>query len=159
MTDPVQISRVLPGSQLLFLGYDHIRRTRPVLTLLSKLVDGLVLAYVVDKHGYVRGIHELDILIDTDIPESFLSPQFRHHQAISKQCDALVFFVPTGGRQVRVFADGQLVGDVEFGTAQARAAWITPVPGGVGPMTVAMLMENTCVAAGYLNTPNDKENA
>lgn len=35
-----------------------------------------------------------------------------------------------------------LVGDFEFSSAQAQAAWITPVPGGVGPMTVAMLMEN-----------------
>lgn len=40
-------------------------------------------------------------------------------------------------------ADGALVGDVEFGAAAARASWITPVPGGVGPMTVAMLMQNT----------------
>ncbi|MEJ2680163.1 MAG: bifunctional methylenetetrahydrofolate dehydrogenase/methenyltetrahydrofolate cyclohydrolase FolD [Gammaproteobacteria bacterium] len=46
-------------------------------------------------------------------------------------------------------ADGRAVGDVEFDTASKRAAWITPVPGGVGPMTVAMLMENTCHAAGY----------
>src|SRR5512135_383436 len=35
--------------------------------------------------------------------------------------------------------DGRLVGDVEFATAQERAGFITPVPGGVGPMTVAML--------------------
>jgi methylenetetrahydrofolate dehydrogenase (NADP+)/methenyltetrahydrofolate cyclohydrolase len=39
--------------------------------------------------------------------------------------------------------DGKLVGDVEFRSAAERAAWITPVPGGVGPMTVAMLMQNT----------------
>jgi methylenetetrahydrofolate dehydrogenase (NADP+)/methenyltetrahydrofolate cyclohydrolase len=45
-------------------------------------------------------------------------------------------------------ADGKLCGDVEFATAAARAGWITPVPGGVGPMTVATLMENTLAAAG-----------
>lgn len=44
-------------------------------------------------------------------------------------------------------ADGRLVGDVEFFTAAQRAAWITPVPGGVGPMTVAMLLANTVAAA------------
>jgi methylenetetrahydrofolate dehydrogenase (NADP+)/methenyltetrahydrofolate cyclohydrolase len=44
-------------------------------------------------------------------------------------------------------ADGRLVGDVEFAVARERAAWITPVPGGVGPMTVAMLMHNTLTAA------------
>ena len=43
--------------------------------------------------------------------------------------------------------DGRLTGDVEFGPAAERASWITPVPGGVGPMTVAMLMENTLEAA------------
>lgn len=42
---------------------------------------------------------------------------------------------------------GMLVGDVEFATAAERAAWITPVPGGVGPMTIAMLMTNTLLAA------------
>jgi methylenetetrahydrofolate dehydrogenase (NADP+)/methenyltetrahydrofolate cyclohydrolase len=43
---------------------------------------------------------------------------------------------------------GKLVGDVEFAAASERASWITPVPGGVGPMTVAMLMYNTFKAAG-----------
>ena len=43
--------------------------------------------------------------------------------------------------------DGTLCGDVEFEAASRRAAWITPVPGGVGPMTVAMLMKNTLEAA------------
>ena len=43
--------------------------------------------------------------------------------------------------------DGRLSGDVEFAPAAERAAWITPVPGGVGPMTVATLMENTLEAA------------
>ena len=44
-------------------------------------------------------------------------------------------------------ADGRLVGDVEFAAARERAAWITPVPGGVGPMTVATLLANTLEAA------------
>lgn len=44
-------------------------------------------------------------------------------------------------------ASGKLVGDVEFEPAAERAGWITPVPGGVGPMTVAMLMANTLLAA------------
>jgi methylenetetrahydrofolate dehydrogenase (NADP+)/methenyltetrahydrofolate cyclohydrolase len=43
--------------------------------------------------------------------------------------------------------DGKLAGDVEYATAAARAAWITPVPGGVGPMTIAMLLSNTLDAA------------
>jgi methylenetetrahydrofolate dehydrogenase (NADP+)/methenyltetrahydrofolate cyclohydrolase len=43
--------------------------------------------------------------------------------------------------------DGKLCGDVEFAAAAERAAFITPVPGGVGPMTVAMLLANTAAAA------------
>ena len=44
-------------------------------------------------------------------------------------------------------ADGKLVGDVDFASASQRASWITPVPGGVGPMTIASLLENTLQAA------------
>jgi len=47
--------------------------------------------------------------------------------------------------------DGHLVGDVEFDVARERAAWLTPVPGGVGPVTVAMLMHNTLQAARGLS--------
>lgn len=43
--------------------------------------------------------------------------------------------------------DGRLVGDVGYEAARERAAWITPVPGGVGPMTVATLLQNTLEAA------------
>ncbi len=43
--------------------------------------------------------------------------------------------------------DGKLVGDIEFDIACERAGWITPVPGGVGPMTVATLLQNTLQAA------------
>ncbi|ADO75073.1 bifunctional methylenetetrahydrofolate dehydrogenase/methenyltetrahydrofolate cyclohydrolase FolD [Stigmatella aurantiaca] len=48
-------------------------------------------------------------------------------------------------------ADGKLVGDVEYGPALQRAGWITPVPGGVGPMTRASLLENTLYAAEALH--------
>ncbi|MDV3503334.1 bifunctional methylenetetrahydrofolate dehydrogenase/methenyltetrahydrofolate cyclohydrolase FolD [Marinobacter sp. M-5] len=47
--------------------------------------------------------------------------------------------------------DGKLRGDVDFDTAAERAAYITPVPGGVGPMTIATLLENTLYAANELH--------
>jgi len=47
--------------------------------------------------------------------------------------------------------DGRLVGDVEFAAAAERASWITPVPGGVGPMTRACLLENTLHACAHLH--------
>jgi methylenetetrahydrofolate dehydrogenase (NADP+) / methenyltetrahydrofolate cyclohydrolase len=50
--------------------------------------------------------------------------------------------------------DGRLVGDVGFDAAFERASWITPVPGGVGPMTVATLMQNTLEAAEASDLPN-----
>lgn len=47
--------------------------------------------------------------------------------------------------------DGKLVGDVDFANVSKKASYITPVPGGVGPMTVAMLLHNVVIAAKYLN--------
>ncbi|MBW3196704.1 bifunctional methylenetetrahydrofolate dehydrogenase/methenyltetrahydrofolate cyclohydrolase FolD [Marinobacter nauticus] len=47
--------------------------------------------------------------------------------------------------------DGKLCGDVDFDAAAERAAYITPVPGGVGPMTIATLLENTLYAANVLH--------
>jgi methylenetetrahydrofolate dehydrogenase (NADP+)/methenyltetrahydrofolate cyclohydrolase len=51
--------------------------------------------------------------------------------------------------------DGRLVGDVGFAAAAQRASWITPVPGGVGPMTVATLMQNTLEAAEAADSGRD----
>jgi len=48
-------------------------------------------------------------------------------------------------------ADGKLVGDVDYDAAAQRAGWITPVPGGVGPMTRATLLQNTLYAAESLH--------
>jgi methylenetetrahydrofolate dehydrogenase (NADP+)/methenyltetrahydrofolate cyclohydrolase len=48
---------------------------------------------------------------------------------------------------INVGPDGKLVGDVDFQAAKERAGFITPVPGGAGPMTIAMLMYNTVLAA------------
>ena len=50
--------------------------------------------------------------------------------------------------------DGRLTGDVQFEAAAERASWITPVPGGVGPMTVATLMQNTLEAAELADASN-----
>lgn len=54
-------------------------------------------------------------------------------------------------------ADGRLVGDVAFAGASERAAAITPVPGGVGPMTIAMLLSNTALAAARIAGVDDKQ--
>ncbi len=49
--------------------------------------------------------------------------------------------------------EGRLVGDIEFDSAKKNAGWITPVPGGVGPMTVATLIQNTTDAADQFHDP------
>lgn len=52
---------------------------------------------------------------------------------------------------INVNEEGKIVGDVEFDAARERAAYITPVPGGAGPMTIAMLMYNTVMSAKMAN--------
>jgi methylenetetrahydrofolate dehydrogenase (NADP+)/methenyltetrahydrofolate cyclohydrolase len=47
--------------------------------------------------------------------------------------------------------EGKLVGDIDFENISKKAAYVTPVPGGMGPMTVACLMDNTVKAAKKLN--------
>jgi len=106
--DPSAIARVLPTSEIQLQRYDHIRRMRQVIVTLAKMVDGLVLGYAVDKQGYLRGIYKLDAALSTS-GSRLLGPRFRHHAAMSQECDAISFFVPPGGRQVRVFADGRPV--------------------------------------------------
>ncbi len=55
--------------------------------------------------------------------------------------------------------DGSLTGDVGYAAAAERAAWITPVPGGVGPMTVATLLENTLIACERFHDPANRNDA
>ena len=54
--------------------------------------------------------------------------------------------------------EGKLVGDVDFENVSKKASYITPVPGGVGPMTIAMLMNNVIKASYHWDTPNGKNN-
>ncbi len=71
--------------------------------------------------------------------------------AVGKPCIVKGEWVKPGATVVDVginrLPNGKLTGDVDFAAAAERAAWITPVPGGVGPMTVAMLIRNTLQAA------------
>jgi DNA integrity scanning protein DisA with diadenylate cyclase activity len=107
--DPVRISRLLPESALQLRQYDHIRRMRRIVIGLAKIVDGHVMAYGLDKHGFLRGIHRLDVEMDTT-GSDLTGTHYRLMAAISRRCDAVVFSIPRGGQQVRVFSDGRLVG-------------------------------------------------
>jgi methylenetetrahydrofolate dehydrogenase (NADP+)/methenyltetrahydrofolate cyclohydrolase len=48
---------------------------------------------------------------------------------------------------INVLEDGRIVGDVDYESVEKRSSFITPVPGGVGPVTIAMLLENTVRSA------------
>lgn len=115
--NPAQIGRVLPESMLQLRQYDHIRRMRRAVVTLARIVNGQVLAYAVDTHGFVRGIHRIGAALE-DPASNLTGAHYRRHAAVSRQCDAVVFSIPPGGRQVRVFADGQLVG------RYANGAWL-----------------------------------
>ncbi len=78
-------------------------------------------------------------------PEGVNNPEVNQQQA--GLCDETA----TRENQPIHTEDDHLVGDIEFDSACERAAWITPVPGGVGPMTVATLLENTLFAAEELH--------
>lgn len=118
------------------------------------------------KHAVVVGRSEIvgrpiaKMLLDEDCTVTVCHSKTSDLGEFTKEADILV--VATGkpglitGEMVREGAividvgmnrvDGKLVGDVDFESVSQVAVWITPVPGGVGPMTVASLMENVWLA-------------
>ena len=102
------------------------------------------------------------LLIERDATVTVCHSKTRDLEAYTRNADVLVVaagrpglvhgaMVKEGAAVIDVgvnrTASGALVGDVDQASVAARAGWLTPVPGGVGPMTVAMLMENTVRAA------------
>ena len=101
------------------------------------------------------------LLLQKDATVTICHSQSRELESIARSADLLVAavgraklvtgaMVKPGACVIDVgmnrLADGKLAGDVDFASAAEVAGWITPVPGGVGPMTVAMLLEN-CLKA------------
>ncbi|MFT6836390.1 MAG: methylenetetrahydrofolate dehydrogenase (NADP+)/methenyltetrahydrofolate cyclohydrolase [Francisellaceae bacterium] len=98
---------------------------------------------VTDCHRFTENLsfHSLqaDILISAVGKPNFIKGEWIKEGAI---------VVDVG---INRLSNGKLVGDVCFEEAQKRASWITPVPGGVGPMTIASLLDNTLYAATNLH--------
>jgi methylenetetrahydrofolate dehydrogenase (NADP+)/methenyltetrahydrofolate cyclohydrolase len=103
------------------------------------------------------------LLMQKDATVTICHSKSRDLENIARSADILVAAVGraklVNGRMVKPGAcvidvgvnrlsDGSLAGDVDFASAAEVAGWITPVPGGVGPMTIAMLLENCVRAAG-----------
>ena len=102
------------------------------------------------------------LLLQKDATVTICHSQTRDLAALTKQADILIVaagraklitaeMVKPGACVIDVgvnrMADGKLQGDVDFEAVRETAGWITPVPGGVGPMTIAMLIINTIRAA------------
>jgi methylenetetrahydrofolate dehydrogenase (NADP+)/methenyltetrahydrofolate cyclohydrolase len=107
------------------------------------------------------------LLLQKDASVTICHSKSRNLSEITRQADILVAAVGraklVGAEMVKPGAcvidvgvnrlpDGKLAGDVDFDTVKNVAGWITPVPGGVGPMTIAMLLEN-CLRAAAREKP------
>jgi methylenetetrahydrofolate dehydrogenase (NADP+)/methenyltetrahydrofolate cyclohydrolase len=137
---PLGIMRLLAET-----GYD-LRGARAVVIGRSLLVGKPVALLLLEQHATVTMchsrtrdlaavVHEADVVVAAIGRPGMIRGEWIKDGAI---------VIDVG---INRMAGGGLVGDVDFAGAQARAAWITPVPGGVGPMTVAMLLANTVAAA------------
>jgi len=123
------------GKEAVIVGHSEIVGKPLALTLLDKLATVTVCHVGTSKAGkleqHVRGA---DILIVAVGKAGLIKGDWIKEGAI---------VIDIGMNRV----GDKLVGDVEFDAAEKRAAWITPVPGGVGPLTVTMLMRNLVESA------------
>ena len=110
----------------------------------SNIVGKPVANLLLQRHATVTICHSKttnlkEVTIQADI---LIEAVGRPHFVGSKMVKEGAVVIDVGINRV----DGKLIGDVEFDPVAEKAAYITPVPGGVGPMTIALLMENTLKA-------------
>ena len=121
----------LEGKEAVIVGHSELIGKPVSLMLLDSLATVTICHIATAKRGLLaEHVRRAEILI-----VAVGSPQVIKGEWIRDGATV----IDVGINQV----DKHIVGDVEFGPAQERAAFITPVPGGVGPVTVAMLMQNT----------------
>lgn len=120
------------GSRAVVVGRS-IDVGRPMSALLTNADATVTLCHSKTKN-LVEEIRQADILVSAIGKAHFITREMIKPGAI---------VIDVGINQL----DGKLVGDVDFAAVKEIASAITPVPGGVGPMTIATLMENTCRAA------------
>nr|VFJ47127.1 MAG: methylenetetrahydrofolate dehydrogenase (NADP+) / methenyltetrahydrofolate cyclohydrolase [Candidatus Kentron sp. FM]VFJ48882.1 MAG: methylenetetrahydrofolate dehydrogenase (NADP+) / methenyltetrahydrofolate cyclohydrolase [Candidatus Kentron sp. FM]VFK08218.1 MAG: methylenetetrahydrofolate dehydrogenase (NADP+) / methenyltetrahydrofolate cyclohydrolase [Candidatus Kentron sp. FM] len=149
----------------LALGIAHVRPCTPggIMTLLEKTGEPLKgRDAVIVGHSPIVGRPMLLALLAAECTVTICHRETRDLASKVKRAEILVVSVGKPGlipgawiREGAIVIDvginrlegGKIVGDVVFEAARERAAWITPVPGGVGPMTVATLLANTVQAA------------
>lgn len=127
----------LRGQEALVVGAsNHVGRPMVLELLLAGCTTTCAHRYTVDLEKHVR---QADILVAAVGRPGLIKGDWVKEGAI---------VIDVG---ITRTDNGKLTGDVDFELASEKAAWITPVPGGVGPMTVATLMENTLIATKRLH--------
>jgi len=120
----------LYGKEAVIVGHSEIVGKPLALLLLNKFVTTTVCHIATGERGRLpEFVKKAEILIVAVGRAGLIKGEWIKEGAI---------VIDVGINRV----DGRLIGDVEFEKAQERASYITPVPGGVGPLTVAMLMKN-----------------
>lgn len=126
------------GRHVVVLGRSEIVGKPLALMLMQKSPANAANATVTVCHSQTRNLTEItrsaDILVAAIGVAEFVKPEHVRPGAV---------VIDVGINRL----EDRLVGDVEYATVSQTAGWITPVPGGVGPMTIAMLLENTLRAA------------
>jgi methylenetetrahydrofolate dehydrogenase (NADP+)/methenyltetrahydrofolate cyclohydrolase len=124
----------------------ELRGARAVVVGRSNLVGKPVAFLLLERHATVTICHSRTLSLEEEVNRADVLVA-----AIGRAGLIRGTWIKSGSVVIDVGINrdpaGKLVGDVEFETARVRARAITPVPGGVGPMTVAMLMRNTLLAA------------
>lgn len=126
------------------IGYD-LTGAEAVIVGRSKLVGKPMIPLLLSKNATVTVCHTRtrDLAHHTGRADVLVVAAGRPEVITGDQIKEGAVVIDVGINRV----DGKLVGDVEFSSAAERASAITPVPGGVGPMTIAMLLRNTVEAA------------
>jgi methylenetetrahydrofolate dehydrogenase (NADP+)/methenyltetrahydrofolate cyclohydrolase len=137
---PLGVMRLIDGTGV------ELRGARAVVAGRSNLVGRPVAFLLLERHATVTICHSRTRSLAEEVANADVLVAAIGREAMIRgewiRPGAVVIDVGTNRNK-----EGKLVGDVEFAVAKERAAYITPVPGGVGPMTVAMLMQNTLHAA------------
>lgn len=138
---PAGVIRLIESTGVAFEG------ARAVVVGRSDIVGKPMAALLLQRHATVTVCHSRtrDLAAVTREAEILVAAIGRPRAITAEMVREGAVVIDVGINRV----DGALTGDVDFAAAKERAAWITPVPGGVGPMTIAMLMRNTVTAARW----------
>jgi len=137
----------LRGKEAVVVGHSEIVGKPAALLLLGR--NATVTVCHIDTQDVAAHTREADVLVVAVGKAGLITGDMIKPGAVV--IDVGINAVPSDEGPGRM----RLVGDVDFDTAAKKAAAITPVPGGVGPVTVAMLMRNTVLAAGGIPGPDD----